>query len=154
MKIENGQLDLFDENGEPAALQAQAAGPENSVSVESLAEENESLRNRLRMRDAMDELGRELRDAGAVSPELLSKAAADELQFGEDGGAVNVAALVEKLKKSFPTQFGRGFGHTSIDGGAGRNDPRPLTKETLAKMSPAQIAALDWQEVRQVLSGR
>ncbi|HEX2641186.1 MAG TPA: hypothetical protein VHL50_11460 [Pyrinomonadaceae bacterium] len=154
MKIENVQLDLFDENGEPATLQAQAAGPENSVSVESLVEENESLRNRLRTRDAMDELGRELRDAGAVSPELLSKAVADELQFGEDGGAVNVAALVEKLKKSFPTQFGRGFGHTGIDGGAGRNEARPLTKETLAKMSPAQIAALDWQEVRQVLSGR
>ena len=70
MKIENGQLELFDENGEPATLQAQAAGPENSVSVESLAEENESLRNRLRTHDAMDELGRELRDAGAVSPEL------------------------------------------------------------------------------------
>ena len=154
MKIENGQLEIFDANGEPATPQEQAAGPENSVSVESLVEENESLRNRLRKRDAMDELGRELRDAGAVSPELLVKAVESELQFGEDGGAVNVAALVENLKNSFPAQFRRGFGHAGIDGGAGRNEARPLTKETLAKMSPAQIAALDWQEVRQVLSGR
>ena len=82
------------------------------------------------------------------------KAAADELQFGEDGGAVNVAALVEKLKKSFPTQFGRGFGHAGIDGGAGRNDPRPLTKKHSPKCHPHRSPHLDWQEVRQVLSGR
>jgi hypothetical protein len=41
----------------------------------------------------------------------------------------------------------------SIDAGAGARVRPAITKETLAKMKPAEIAELDWQEVRRALSG-
>lgn len=39
-----------------------------------------------------------------------------------------------------------------IDAAAGRREEPKLTKEALAKMSHAEIARLDWKEVRRVLS--
>ncbi len=39
-----------------------------------------------------------------------------------------------------------------IDAAAGRREEPKLTKEALAKMSHAEIARLDWTEVRRVLS--
>ncbi|MBX7061108.1 MAG: hypothetical protein K1X52_05565 [Pyrinomonadaceae bacterium] len=39
-----------------------------------------------------------------------------------------------------------------IDAAAGRREEPRLTKEALAKMTQAEIARLDWNEVRRVLS--
>jgi len=114
--------------------------------------ETEELRNSIRMRDARDELTAALQKAGARSPELLFGSAKESLQFDGEGKVTNSAALVEQLKRNFPEQFG--VEHpASIDGGAGRaSDTGYLTKEKLAMMSAHDIAKLDWQEVRRVLS--
>jgi hypothetical protein len=114
--------------------------------------ETDELRNSIRMRDARDELTAALTRAGARSPELLFGSAKESLQFDPEGKVSNAAALVEQLKRSFPEQFGVER-LASIDGGAGRaNDTGYLTKEKLAMMSAHDIAKLDWQEVRRVLS--
>lgn len=114
--------------------------------------EAEDLRNTLRLRDARDEVTAALGKAGARSPGLLFNSAKDSLQFDGDGKVSNAAALVEQLKRSFPEQFGAGA-PSSIDGGAGRtNEAGYLTKEKLAMMSAHDIAKLDWQEVKRVLS--
>ena len=40
-----------------------------------------------------------------------------------------------------------------VDAGAGQRSLKPtLTREVLAKMSPAEVAQLDWEEVRRVLA--
>jgi hypothetical protein len=41
----------------------------------------------------------------------------------------------------------------SIDAGAGGRSGPQLTKETLAKMKPSEIAELDWADVKRTLSG-
>jgi hypothetical protein len=114
--------------------------------------ETEELRNSIRMRDARDQITAALQKAGARSPELLFNSAKDSLQFDGEGKVANAAALVERLKGSFPEQFGVER-PASIDGGAGRStDTGYLTKEKLAMMSAHDIAKLDWQEVRRVLA--
>jgi hypothetical protein len=60
-------------------------------------------------------------------------------------------ALLGKLKASFPEQFGTPP-PASIDAGAGLRPTPQLTREALAKMKPAEIAALDWNDVRRVLA--
>lgn len=83
---------------------------------------------------------------------MLFGSAKESLQFDAEGKVTNAAALVEQLRKSFPEQFGIDR-PASIDGGAGRsNDAGYLTKEKLAMMSAADIAKLDWQEVKRVLA--
>lgn len=117
-----------------------------------LMSENEKLQRQLHVRDASAQLTRELRAAGAVSPDLLSSAVEKHIEIGEDGSTQNVQALVERLRRDFPAQFAPSPAPPRpIDGGAGRSDPRPLTREALAKMTPEQIAALDWREVSSVL---
>lgn len=119
----------------------------------TLQAENEELRDRLKLRDAREEMTGILRSAGARSPELLFNSSKDSLQFDSNGKVVNSAALVEQLKRSFPEQFGSSVPNGSIDGAAGRSERTDyLTKEKLQKMTPAEIARLDWQEVRKVLS--
>jgi hypothetical protein len=94
-----------------------------------------------------------LTKAGARSPELLFNSAKESLQFDGEGKAANTAALVEQLKKSFPEQFGVERPSGSIDGGAGAgSETSYLTKEKLARMTAAEIAKLDWQDVRKVLA--
>lgn len=115
--------------------------------------ENDELRNQLKLRDAREEITGLLRNAGARSPELLFNSSKDSLQFDSNGKVANSAALVEQLKRSFPEQFGSSVPAGSIDGAAGRSERSDyLTKEKLQKMTPAEIARLDWQEVRKVLS--
>lgn len=115
--------------------------------------ETEELKKTLQMRDAREEITAALTKAGARSPELLFNSAKDSLQFDGDGKAVNTLALVEQLKKNFPEQFGVERPSGSIDGGAGASGgPAYLTKEKLARMTPAEIAKLDWQDVRKVLA--
>ena len=78
----------------------------------------------------------------------------DSLQFDGDGKVVNAAATVEKLRREFPEQFGRET-PPSIDAGAGRGSSAShLTKDALSKMKPAEVARLDWSEVRRVLAER
>ena len=119
----------------------------------ALQAENDELKKSLRLRDARDEITAALKKAGARSPELLFSAARESLQFDAEGRVANAAALVERLQKTFPEQFGFDAPAGSIDGGAGKNsDANYLTKEKLSRMTAAEIAKLDWQDVRKVLS--
>jgi hypothetical protein len=128
------------------------AAVRTDASPESLAAENQKLKELLRLSGAREHLIDELRRAGARSPGLLFAQAADGLQFDDEGRVANSAATVEKLKRLFPEQFGRETPQ-SIDAGAGGNRAgNYLTKEALAKMTPAEIAQLDWAEVRRVLA--
>jgi hypothetical protein len=120
--------------------------------IERLAAENAALRDQIRMRAAAYEIESRLAAAGARSPGLLMKDAKEAFQFGEDGKLVNTEALVERLRGSYPEQFGRDAGVGSIDAAAGRNAASPLTREALSRMSPADIQRLDWDEVRAALA--
>ena len=113
--------------------------------------ENAELRAAVRMSEARELLTGSLRSAGANSPELLFEAVKGEIQFADDGSPANSAAILDLLKRKYPEQFVRDIPAVSIDGGAGRNVPSPLTREALAKMSPAEIARLDWAAVGSVL---
>lgn len=126
---------------------------ETDALVAPLREENERLRDLLKLRDAREHLVGELQKAGARSPGLLFAHAVDSLQFDDEGRVANSAATVEKLRRAFPEQFGREAA-PPIDAGAGGGGQTPvyLTKESLAKMKPAEIARLDWAEVRRVLA--
>ncbi|MGH9819567.1 MAG: hypothetical protein ACRD43_05305, partial [Pyrinomonadaceae bacterium] len=130
-----------------------AARIEPDALIAPLQAENESLRELIRLRDAREQLVGELQKAGARSPGLLFAHAADGLQFDTDGRLVNAAATVEKLRRAYPEQFGRDAA-PPIDAGAGGQTGSYLTKAALSKMKPADIARLDWAEVRQVLSGQ
>jgi hypothetical protein len=103
------------------------------------------------MGEARELLTGSLRSEGAKSPELLFEAMKGQIQFADDGTPANSAAILDLLKRKYPEQFARDIPAVSIDGGAGRNVPPPLTREALAKMSPAEIARLDWAAVSSVL---
>lgn len=123
--------------------------------LEILKAENEDLKNTLRIRNAREEITKALEKAGARSPELLFDSAKGDLQFAEDGKLSNAAAIFERLQQRFPEQFGVERPKDSIDGGAGINGSGVLlTREALKSMKPAEIAALDWRDVRRVLSER
>ena len=149
MQTENSQPNLF----EPES--PQPTDRPNSPLLETLLTENEQLRSTLRLRDARDKLSSALASAGARSPELLFEAAKTSLQFTDEGELSNARDLVDALRLKFPEQFGR-FGPTpSIDAGAGTTRSAPVvTAESLAQMTPTEIARLDWPTVRQALSSR
>lgn len=128
------------------------AVPGTDISHAELAAENEQLKTTIRLNAAHRQITGELARAGARSPELLFDAVKDGLQFAADGTLQNAAAVIGKLKASFPEQFGAEQIPTSIDAGAGAATVPQLTKEALAKMKPAEIARLDWAEVRRVLA--
>jgi hypothetical protein len=137
------------------AEQPPPAGEDSADQLGELRAENDSLRNALRLSEARETLAAELRQAGAISPELLVEIAGRELQFDTGGTVANTSAIVEKFRRRFPVQFrSAGSAVAAIDGGAGQSTQPALTREALAKMTPAQIAALDWKEVRRILSGR
>ena len=123
----------------------------NTDTLAALQAENEQLKATIRLTEAHRQMTGELGRIGAKSPELLFEAVKADLQFGDDGKLQNAAALVGELKALFPEQFGT---HTpaGIDAGAGRQQPPALTRDALAKMQPAEIAALDWADVRRVLA--
>lgn len=120
--------------------------------LERLQAENEQLKTTIRRGAAHRQITGELAKAGARSPELLFESVKADLQFAANGRIENAPALIEKLKAGFPEQFG--YQHpASIDAGAGTGGGNTLTREALAKMKPAEIAKLDWTDVRRVLSG-
>ena len=127
-------------------------GTTEASEMQRLAAENAALREEIRMRVAAYDFESRLTAAGARSPGLLANDAKGAFQFGEDGKLVNTEALIERLRGNYPEQFGRDVPVGSIDAGAGRSAATPLTRETLSRMSPADIQRLDWDEVRSALA--
>jgi hypothetical protein len=145
----NEQLLLFDAGDDMAETLDVS---ESNAEAERLRAENDELRNSMRMRDAHEALIKELNAAGARSPELLFASVQTEIQFDGDGRAANIAAIATNLKQKFPEQFGSDQ-PASIDAAAGRTSQNNfLTRDTLAKMTPQEIARLDWNDVRSVLA--
>jgi hypothetical protein len=123
--------------------------------IGQLQTENAKLKEQLRLRDAHEDLTHRLKKAGAKTPKLLLAAAKHALKFTAEGMLENAGEVVEDLLGRFPEQFGHHTSappHISIDAGSGRTAKPTLTREALAKMKPAEIAKLDWNEVRRVLS--
>lgn len=126
------------------------------VTLTELQAENEQLKATIRLNAAHRQITGELAKAGARSPELLWDALEKDLQFADDGTLQNAAALIQNLKTAHPEQFGflgRAGSVGSIDAGAGITAAPQLTRDALAKMTAAEIAELDWADVRQVLAG-
>ncbi len=120
--------------------------------LNKLKTENEQLKAAVRLGEAHRQITAELAAAGARSPELLFASVRGDLQFADDGTLVNAAALTARLKAEFPEQFGGERVAASIDAGSGTAERDPLTRSSLAKMTPAEIAKLDWADVRRVLA--
>lgn len=148
MKNEGGDTQIAGQQEQGATQLA------DDARIEPLTRENATLREMIRIRDARDDVTEVLKTAGARSPGLLFAYAVDDLQFDNDGRVANSAALVEKLRRSFPEQFGRDTAPRIDAGAGGASHAQYLTKEALSKMKPAEIAKLDWAVVRQVLSER
>jgi hypothetical protein len=136
-----------------------AVQPAIDDEINNLRSENTELKNQLRLRTAREEFTKLLTAERAHSPELLFQAAQRKLVFDEDGKPSNFTELLADLKTRFPEQFVADDPEPpkpppvpSINSGAGRQ-PRQqtLTKEMLARLKPREIAALDWNEVKQVL---
>ncbi len=104
--------------------------------------------------EARSALTEAFREAKARTPELLTRIAENSLQFGADGEPQNTEALIGEMRLSFPEQFAESAKPAGIDGGAGSGTLKPLTREMLAKMKPADIAKLDWQAIRSVLENK
>ena len=121
------------------------------VTLSELQTENEQLKATIRLGEARRQMTGELASVGARSPALLFNSVRDALQFADDGTLLNAAALVKKLRDAHPEQFGTHMPVGSIDAGAGIATAPQLTRDALAKMKPAEIAELDWNEVKRVL---
>lgn len=126
---------------------------ETNAELDELRQQNEELRIAARLRDARDQMKAELEKAGARSPDLLFESMQSALDFDAEGKTVNVAELVRGLRMRFPEQFVRDTPTPSVNAGSGAVGSRvALTKEALARMSPAEIAKLDWNAVREALA--
>ena len=126
-----------------------------------LQAENAALKKQLAAQTAHTSLKDKLKQAGARTPQLLLGAAKDALSFTVAGELENAVEIIEALKEKFPEQFGttnNALATTpavpSIDAGAGRTSAPTLTRDALAKMTPAQIAELNWDDVRRVLAAK
>jgi hypothetical protein len=104
--------------------------------------------------EAKTRLTESFREANARSPELMVRIAENSMQLDENGELQNAEAILHEFKQSFPEQFSEQTKPVGIDGGAGSATFKPLTREILAKMKPADIAKLDWQAVRSVLENK
>lgn len=124
---------------------------EQSVTeLQILTDENTELRRALGIERAKRLMTTELTAAGARSPELLFSSVAGDIEFDEQGEPANTATLVASLRSRHPEQFGTQT--APIDAGAGAAAKPALTRESLTRMKPAEIAKLDWAEVREVLA--
>ncbi|MBX3243764.1 MAG: hypothetical protein KF685_04850 [Acidobacteria bacterium] len=123
--------------------------------LESLRRENEELRSEVRHRDARESIVTGLRNAGAISPDLLYGTIRPEIEFDEAGKAANADGLIADLRRKYPDQFTSARPAEAIDAGAGtQRQPQPLSKDALGRMSPDEIRRLDWADVREALSRR
>lgn len=119
--------------------------------MEELAAENETLKAEIRIRTAVYDIEARLAKAGARSPNLIAESAKESFQFSEEGELTNAEAVIDHLKRTYPEQFSTEQ-IPSIDASAGRTKRPTLTKEALARMTPAEINHLDWNEVRATLT--
>lgn len=126
------------------------ADTQSAHELQRLTDENSALRKTLGVERAKRLITTELTAAGARSPELLFSTVSGEIEFDEQGEPANTATLVASLRSKHPEQFGTQA--SSIDAGAGAVTKPALTRETLSRMKPAEIAKLDWAAVREVLS--
>ena len=140
---------------------ATAGGSDTEPTLEQLKAENDALKKQIAEQTAHTSLKEKLKQAGARSPQLLLGAAKDALQFTVAGELENAVEIIEALKDKFPEQFGAANSAPaaapavpSIDAGAGRVAKPTLTRDALAKMTPAEIAELNWDDVRRVLAAK
>lgn len=147
------------ENGSDRAAKAQVitvpgtdrTSDSGADDLARLRDENEKLKATIRNAAAHRQITGELGRIGARSPELLFEYLKADLQFDDENRVVNAAALVDKLRRVFPEQFGMQT-VAGIDAAAGQIQPQRLSKEILGRMTAAEIAELDWNDVRRVLS--
>jgi len=123
----------------------------NGDALANLKAENEQLRTSIRLDKAHRRITGELERAGARSPGLLFDSVKGDLQFDDDGGVLNAAAIIKRLRDAFPEQFGSDRPE-SIDAGSGTGMQTALSREALSKMSASQVAELDWNDVKRVLN--
>lgn len=114
--------------------------------------ELDDLRTQLRLRDAKDDVVAALEKEGARSTGLMWNAIKSDLEFDDKGKLVNLTTLIKDLRADYPDQFGEAKPTDSIDGGKGQAGNGLLTKDKLSKMTPREIAELDWEEVKKALS--
>lgn len=114
--------------------------------------ELDDLRTQLRMRDAKDDVVAALEKEGARSTLLMWNAIKGDLEFDDAGKLTNLTTLIKDLKADYADQFGEAKPTDSIDGGKGQTAAEPLTKDKLSKMTPREIAELDWEDVKKALS--
>jgi hypothetical protein len=137
------------------------AGDTAEPTLADLQAENAALKKQLQEQTAHAGLKDKLKQAGARTPKLLLDAAKEALKFTAAGEIENAVEIIEALREKFPEQFGI-TNHAlptapavhSIDAGAGRLAKPQLTRDALAKMTPAQIAELNWDDVRRVLAAK
>ena len=119
---------------------------------ERLKAEADELRGQLRERDARDTVRAEAEKLGVKNPAMVYRLVKDELEFDEKGKISNLKDVLAGAQSEFPELFSN-KPQGSIDAGAGTTGDTPvLTKEKLAKMTPAEINALDWNAVQKVLT--
>lgn len=157
---------LAPEPGTAAAVtpHAHTGGSDTEPTLAELQAENATLKKQIAEQTAHTSLKDKLKQAGARTPQLLLGAAKDALSFTALGELENAVEIIEALKEKFPEQFGATpLGNNapatapavpSIDAGAGRASAPTLTRDALAKMTPAQIAELNWDDVRRVLTAK
>ncbi len=113
------------------------------------------LQNTINMGNAQTQVLKALEKENAKIPLLLFNVKKGELKFDDSGKLTNLDEIIQDLKSEYKDQFGIEKPNTPIDAGAGTTvDGKPLTKEMLAKMSPAEINTLDWKLVQQVLADK
>lgn len=114
------------------------------------------LKNTIRLRDAKDEVVAALTKEGAKGTDLMWKAIKGEIEFDDKTGKpTNLKDLIKDLKADYPDSFGEPKPTEGIDAGKGQDkNTGTLTKEKLAAMSPSEIQALDWEEVKKVMAGK
>lgn len=109
-------------------------------------------KTQLRMRDAKDIVIAALEKAGTKATGLMWNAIKGDLEFDDKGKLTNLDSLVKDLQADYPDQFGTPKPGESIDAAGKTTGGGTLTKEKLAKMMPAEINALDWEEVKKVMA--
>ena len=128
------------------------------VQLDDLRAQNDGFRTQLRLRSARDTLVSALAVEQARSPELLFDASVNSFEFDGEGVLTNAAHVIAELRQKFPEQFVTEEAVAPppippVHAGAGRDLPiQSLTREALAGMTPQEIALLDWNDVKHVLT--
>ena len=131
---------------------ADAAAKAKLSEDERTAAELNDLKTQIRMRDAKDDVVAALEKAGTKATGLMWNAIKGDLEFDDKGKLTNLDSLVKDLQAEYPDQFGIPKPDASIDAAGKTTEGGALTKEKLAKMTPAEISKLPWEEVKKVMA--